>query len=343
MNKRFAISLFLALAAYGQQQERVAILNTVDDGGDSIGIPELTYLTDRFRETAVNVLPKSRYGVMTTESIIGFLGSQERAIKECKAASCLAELGRKVSADYVAQARIGRFEGDLTIKAELYSSKSGNLLGSFTGDSKSLQGLRTLIDEKAPILFKKMPGTSVKMKPESLSPNKTLETEKQALETERQKQALEIEKQRQALEIRRQRLKMGLTPYENFSTVRRFGTWAVNLTLNGLGSWLLMGDVRGGFVHFGLGVASVVSMALADKENRKRDCFSSDCDNNNTYDPFIVIFLGSGGVWNIYRSITYDKPKLENEYISKYGGFNMAVLPSKQSGLKAYLMYNKIF
>jgi uncharacterized protein (TIGR02145 family) len=156
MNKRFAISLFLALAAYGQQQERVAILNTVDDGGDSIGIPELTYLTDRFRETAVNVLPKSRYGVMTTESIIAFLGSQERAIKECKAASCLAELGRKVNADYVAQARIGRFEGDLTIKAELYSSKSGNLLGSFTGDSKSLQGLRNIIDKKAPTLFKKL-------------------------------------------------------------------------------------------------------------------------------------------------------------------------------------------
>jgi len=53
-------------------------------------------------------------------------------------------LGRKVSADYVAQAHIGRFEG--------------NLIGSFTGDSKSLQGLRILIDERAPDLFRKMPG-----------------------------------------------------------------------------------------------------------------------------------------------------------------------------------------
>jgi hypothetical protein len=145
--------LFLALAAYGQ--ERVAIIQTLDDR-DSIGISELAYLTDRLRETAVNALPKLRYGVMTTESIVAFLGSQERAAKECREANCLAELGRKVNADYVAQARVGRFGENLTIKTELYSSKSGNLLGSFTGNSGTLQGLRSIIDEKAPALFNKM-------------------------------------------------------------------------------------------------------------------------------------------------------------------------------------------
>jgi hypothetical protein len=80
-SKQFFILLFLAIAAYGQQ-ERVAIINTVDNH-DSIGFSELAYLTDRLRETAVNVLPKPRYGIMTTESIVAFLGSQERAEKEC--------------------------------------------------------------------------------------------------------------------------------------------------------------------------------------------------------------------------------------------------------------------
>jgi TolB-like protein len=158
MNKRFFILLFLAIAAYGQQ-ERIAIIQTVDDR-DSIGISELAHLTDKLRETAVNVLPKQRYGVMTTESIVAFLGSQERAAKECREASCLADLGRKVNADYVAQARIGRFGENLTVKTELYSVKSGNLLGSFTGNSKDIFDLLALIDEKAPILFKKMPGAS---------------------------------------------------------------------------------------------------------------------------------------------------------------------------------------
>ena len=152
------ILLFLAsLTAYGQ--ERVAIINTVDDR-DSIGFSDLNYLTVRFRETAVNVLPKSRYLVMSMQSIVDFLGSEERAVKACKEMSCLAELGRKVNADYVAQARLGRFGGNLTIGVELYSSKNGAMIGSFTGDSKNLQGLRDVIDEKAPALFKKLPGAS---------------------------------------------------------------------------------------------------------------------------------------------------------------------------------------
>ena len=149
------VLLFLALAAYGQMQERVAILNTVDDG-DSIKVSDLIYLTNRLRETAVKVLPKQRYGVMTTESIIAFLGSQENARKVCNEASCLAEIGRKVSADYVAQARIGRFGNQLSINFQLYNTKTGNLIDSFTGNSKDVFGLLSIIDENAPALFKQM-------------------------------------------------------------------------------------------------------------------------------------------------------------------------------------------
>jgi len=151
----FFFLLLFAFAAYGQQQERVAIIQTVDNR-DSIGFDELTHLTDRLRETAVNILPKQRYGVMTTESIVAFLGSQEDAMKICKEASCLADLGRKVSADYVAQARIGRFGEKLTIKTELYNSKSGNLISSFTGSSKDIDDLLDIIDKKTPDLFKKL-------------------------------------------------------------------------------------------------------------------------------------------------------------------------------------------
>jgi TolB-like protein len=149
---------FLALAAaHGQQQERVAIINTLDDS-DSMSISELAYLTDRLRETAADVLPKQRFGIMTTESIVAFLGSQERLVKECKAASCLAELGRKVNADYVAQGRIRRLGEMLSINFELYSTKSGVLVGSFNGNSKDVHGFAAIIDEKAPALFRKLEG-----------------------------------------------------------------------------------------------------------------------------------------------------------------------------------------
>ncbi|MDR2582808.1 MAG: P13 family porin [Fibromonadaceae bacterium] len=162
--KHTLILLFLALAAYAQQ-ERVAIINTLDDR-DSMSISDLTYLTDKLREAAVNTLPSERFGVMTTESIVAFLGSLENTVRVCKESSCLAELGKKVSADYVAQGRIGRFGDNLTIKVELYNVKSGNLMGSFTGNFKDIFSLLTLIDEKTPDLFKKMLTEPKAQKPE---------------------------------------------------------------------------------------------------------------------------------------------------------------------------------
>jgi len=46
MKKQLFFLLFLALAAYGQMQECIAIINTMDDY-DSISVADLTYLTDK--------------------------------------------------------------------------------------------------------------------------------------------------------------------------------------------------------------------------------------------------------------------------------------------------------
>jgi len=172
--KSFFIFLFLALSAYGQQQDRVAIINTEDDR-DSIGFSDLSHLTNRLRETAVKILPKSRYGIMTTESIVAFFGSMENTRKACNESSCLVEIGRKVSADYVAQAHINRFGSQLSINFDLYNTKSGTLIDSFTGHSEDIFGLLAVIDEKAPDLFRQMPGASgdISPVPELEKPSKT--------------------------------------------------------------------------------------------------------------------------------------------------------------------------
>ncbi len=147
--------LLFAIAAYSQQQIRVAVISTVDDE-DSLQYNELNFLTGKLREIAGKVLPKDRYGIMTQESIVDRMGSQERAEKECREASCLAELGRKVSANYIAQGRIGRFSGMLTIKVELYNSKSGNLVGTVNETSKDLLTLAAILDNKAPDMFREI-------------------------------------------------------------------------------------------------------------------------------------------------------------------------------------------
>jgi len=163
------IFLFLALAVYGQEQKRVAILGTEDDGDSPLEYTNLTYLTGRLREIALKTLPENKYLLMTAQSIIDKLGSKEKALQACKEAQCLAEIGRRVSADYVCQARLGRFGDNLTISMELYHSAKGNLIGSFTGKAKDVLGLEAVIDEKAPSLFDKILGASVSSKSPSVA------------------------------------------------------------------------------------------------------------------------------------------------------------------------------
>jgi hypothetical protein len=116
------------------------------------------HLTDKLREIAGGILPKNIYGIMTQQSIVDRLGSQEQAVKLCREAICLADLGRKVNADYIAQARLGRFSGNLTIKIELYQVGNSNLIASFTEDAKDVLGLRSVMEARAPALFMSMPG-----------------------------------------------------------------------------------------------------------------------------------------------------------------------------------------
>jgi len=159
--KIFLTLLFLALAAYGQQKEKVAIINTVDDGNPPLKPLELGYLTDKLREIAGNVLPDKNYDVVTEEYITDFSGSQEEAEKKCEEASgCLAKLGRDIKVHYIAQGRIGRFGSDLTIKVELYNTKSSKLVSSLVGKSKDINGLLSELEKKTPDMFKKMSGVT---------------------------------------------------------------------------------------------------------------------------------------------------------------------------------------
>ncbi|MDR2582496.1 MAG: hypothetical protein LBC75_03350 [Fibromonadaceae bacterium] len=269
MNKLFFTLLLLALAAYGQQQERVAIINTLDDR-DSIGISELAYLTDKLRETAANVLPIERFGVMTTESIVAFLGSLENTVRVCKESSCLAELGRQVSADYVSQGRIGRFNDYLTIKVELYNVKSGNLMGSFAGSSKDISGLLALIEEKASDLFKRMLTEPKAPKPPEPSPEvvPVAPTTPQKPVDIAKIQAL-IKSNLKGLRKNKEQIQkesIGLSPKEIAALFEKNKMQSANLLglLNGIGGLglgsYIQGDITVGIIH---SVIGAVSGALA--------------------------------------------------------------------------------
>jgi hypothetical protein len=162
MKKQLFVLLFFALAIYAQEQKLLAILDTEDDGEPEMQHTELRYLTAKLREIAGKVLGDS-YGIMTDQTLVNKLG-KDNVKKECKEnRGCLANLGKKLNADYIGQARLGRLGGNLSIGVELYNSGSGNLINSFTGNAKDIFGLLSIIDKEAPGMFKKMPGAGKSM------------------------------------------------------------------------------------------------------------------------------------------------------------------------------------
>ena len=138
-----------ALAAY------VAVLETMADGDakDSVSLLDRQYLTNVLREQAVKELPaKQGFTIMTRENINAML-PPGKAIEDCEG-SCLAETGKNIAADYVCQARVGRFGSKLTLSAELYETAGNKLIASFNGRGANVEELLTLIESKSTEFFR---------------------------------------------------------------------------------------------------------------------------------------------------------------------------------------------
>lgn len=116
------------------------------------------FLTDELRKQAKNVLPEYMgFVVMTRENINAML-PPGKSIEECEG-SCLVETGKNIAADYVAQARVGKFGKQLTLTMELYETAGNNLVGSFTARKPNAEGLLEEIEREAGIIFQKIAGT----------------------------------------------------------------------------------------------------------------------------------------------------------------------------------------
>ena len=148
----FVCMVFCVTSAFATH---VAVLETGADGAakDKVPLSDRQYLTNVLREEAVKQLPATEnYTIMTRENIQQML-PPGKAIEECEG-SCLVETGKNISADYICQARVGSFDGDLTLSAELYETAGNKLIASFNGHGTNLKELLTLIEQKSPDFFK---------------------------------------------------------------------------------------------------------------------------------------------------------------------------------------------
>ena len=131
--------------------KHVAVLETISEKG-VIGRSEKMFLTDKLRERAKAVLPAYMgYVVMTRENINVML-PPGKSIEDCEG-SCLVETGKNIAADYVAQARVGKFGKQFTLTMELYETAGNNLVGSFTARRPDAEGLLDEIEREADRVF----------------------------------------------------------------------------------------------------------------------------------------------------------------------------------------------
>jgi hypothetical protein len=148
---------------------------------------------------------------------------------------------------------------------------------------------------------------------------------------------------------------------DNFTAGERWGTWALNTIIPGLGSAVIMEDYAGMGIHMGLTALGIVFIAaLGYEENNDYGgsyCVSWDSYGNCNYyshnyykdGPTETVFLPIGigllaveFIFNIARSNSYNKPT--NNYASnEHSRFNVAVLPNRHGKIMSYLMYNKAF
>ena len=105
----------------------------------------------------------------------------------------------------------------------------------------------------------------------------------------------------------------------------------------GLGSFFVLGDIKGGSIQLTLTCTGFTLMLL---NQGIASCYEENCGNAVVFSAGAVMAL-SGFVYGIIRPFYYDKPeKIAN---SKSDRFNMAILPSEQGDLKVYLFYSKVF
>ena len=147
----FAVFLLLSVNSLAAH---IAVLETAADGDakDSVSLLDRQYLTNVLREQAVKELPaKQGFTIMTRENINAML-PPGKAIEDCEG-SCLAETGKNIAADYVCQARVGRFGSKLTLSAELYETAGNKLVASFNGRGADVEELLSLIESKSNEFF----------------------------------------------------------------------------------------------------------------------------------------------------------------------------------------------
>ena len=143
--------------------------------------------------------------------------------------------------------------------------------------------------------------------------------------------------------------------YMDFTAGQRWGTFLFNV-IPGIGSFAIMQDKVGGFIHMTVGGVGLV-LFLVGLDVLNKAWYSYTDSMGHSYEkindtefekgaPLYVIGLGLLGIdliFNIVRSVRYHKPRPETASLIDPAAWNIAVLPGKDGIEQVSLSYTLRF
>ena len=148
----FAVT-FLACVAAKKSTARVknvAVVETEVDAqsgaSDGLSPAEVRQVTAELRREAVKNLPRDKYNIMTSETVIAQGGA---VLEECADENCVIVLGSKVGADYIVRGTISKLQTKFTLSVEMYETENGNLVAS--SDPVRSENVAELLEKTAAI------------------------------------------------------------------------------------------------------------------------------------------------------------------------------------------------
>ena len=261
MKSWFFVFFLLASIVTEASAAYVAVLETVADerAKDSVSLPDRQYLTNVLREQAVKELPATQnYTIMTRDNINAML-PPGMVLEECEG-SCLAETGRNISADFICQARVGRFGGMLTMTAELYETAGNKLIASFNGRGTNVNELLEIIEQKSPEFFRSV---------RDLAGPAVADTAKPAVEEAKPVEEAPVEPQPEQVKV----AESAVAENETAPVVKTGESIPANVEVKGSGvaRWVILG--------LG-GAAAITGGILAYLGNKKAKDAAEDCEDN---------------------------------------------------------------
>jgi hypothetical protein len=165
MKKILLMILIACFASFAQVKQTVAIVDS-ESGDDRISDKQLEDLTSEVREIAHKVFEGKNIVVLSKAEFIRRVGGGniKNYVKECKESNCLADLGKKGKADYVAQAVIrSNRNNELEVIVEVYKTNYGieggveERLGRISSSTGNFEALFNYVKENADEgIFKKV-------------------------------------------------------------------------------------------------------------------------------------------------------------------------------------------